>query len=202
MQRPNLLLFFLVIISLMINMMKAFKFLTLLIGFGLFFSCKQNDIRRAGSYFPLSVGNYWHLGQSITYEVTKTEELKGKSYYLVRTSYDSTWYRVSKGKVYAVRGHDKTGDEAVIFNLTAKEEDSWTFHNYTVTLQSKKEEIDFQGKKIKNCYLFFVNDPRMADEGYWIWLAPEIGFIQYRYLLVSSQPISTLRKAKINGVEL
>lgn len=165
-------------------------------------SCSEEEFHSDSSdYFPLSTGNYWQLGEKMTYEVVKTEELKGKSYYLVSTGYDSTWYRIENERVYAVQGSNKQAGEGVIFDFTANEGDSWTFHEKTVTLQSKKEEISFQSKKVKDCYRFFVDDPRMADEEYWISFAPGIGIIQYRCSFCIN-PVSTLKKAKINGVEI
>lgn len=176
------------------------KWLATGIGFILFFSsCSKEEFQSGSSdYFPLSTGNYWQLGDRLMYEVKKSEELGGKNYYLVSTGYDSTWYRVHNQKVYAIQ--NGTTKEEVIFNLAAREGNSWSFNDYTVTLQSRREEITFRGQKVTDCYLFFVDDPRMADEEYWIWLAPGIGFIQYRCSFCIN-PVSTLKKARVNGVE-
>lgn len=177
------------------------------------FSCSEEIASEESSspdsseYFPLTVGNYWQLGGKFSYEVTGNEDLKGKNYHAIRSSYeitsyrDSTFYRVKRGKVYAIPGNDASGGEEVKFDLTAKKGDSWAFRTYTVTLQSTEEEITFKGEKIKNCYRFFLDDPRTADEEHWIFLAPGIGFVQYECSFCI-QPVATLTKARINGVEL
>lgn len=172
----------------------------------LFSSCSKEEFHSGSSdYFPLSTGNYWQLGDRIRYEVVKEEELKGKKYFLVSTGYngtwyDSTWYRADNDKVYAIPSRTEHLDEQLMFDLTAREGDSWAFNDYTVTLQGTKEKITFQGKIVTNCYLFYVDIPWMADEEYWVWLAPGIGFIQQKcsYCI---DPVSTLKNARVNGVE-
>jgi len=167
----------------------------------LFSSCSKEEFHSGSSdYFPLSTGNYWELGNRIRYEVIKEEELKGKKYFLMSMGYDSTWYRVDNEKVYAIQSRTEHLDEQLMFDFTAREGDSWAFSDYTVTLQGTEEKITFQGRVVRNCYLFFVDNPRMADEEYWVWLAPGIGFIQHRCSFCV-EPVSTLKNARINGTE-
>ncbi len=175
----------------------------------LFSSCSKQEVPEIeiqSDYFQLAVGNYWQLGQRRTYEVTGTAELGGKAYHLISETADNRWrdstyYRLNNGKVYAIQGRNKEEGEGLMFDLTAEEGESWMYHSYKVTLQSRNEKVTFNGREIKNCYKFYLDVPQTADEEYWVWLAPGIGFIQLDCSFCVD-PMVSLVKARIDGKEL
>lgn len=177
--------------------MKNFKFLTFLIGSGLFFSCEQNDIDSTWNYLPLEVGNYWTFSNSFKREVTGVQKEGKKEYFILVTPYDTTYIRVAKNKVLALKPGEQ---EAVMFDTKARVKDKWKFNQWEVTLQNDTSNVAIGGQVISGCKQYYFDIPGMADEEYNLWLAPGIGFIQSRCLGECIGGYVKITDARIGGV--
>ncbi len=164
----------------------------------------QPIIPLCGEYLPLQVQNYWDIEHKTRISITGTEVIDGKTYYIFDDSntFMRDYYRSENGKVYTRR----TGEpESVKFDLTADVRDTWEYlyggGTWTATLLSKTDTLQINNTKIPNCYKFYFDIPIMADEEYYVWLAPGIGFIRMTcgYCLY---PYQNLVKAQIDGKEI
>lgn len=180
--------------------MKAFKFLTFLIGSGLFLSCEQNDVNRNWSYLPLEVGNYWTFSNSFKREITGVQKVGRKEYFILATPYDTTYIRVTKNKVLSLKPGDDEEQEAVMFDIKARVKDKWKFNNWEVTLQNDTASVFIRDTVIRGCRQYYFDIPGMADEEYNLWLAPGIGFIQSRCLGECIGNYVKVTDARIGGV--
>ena len=126
-------------------------------------------------YFPLEIGNYWQLDYSDRKEIIKTETIDNKTYFVLVYNKDTAFYRTENNKIIV---KNSPHSEAVKFDLTANENDTWSYNSWTVKLVSKTDTIVIKDKKVINCYHFYFDIPMMADDEHGIWLAPGIGYIQ------------------------
>lgn len=170
-------------------------------------SCSDGEVlwpKRSGhwEYMPLDVDNYWKLESFPRWGVQGTRVINGKKYYEVTDIHGTGYMRVKNNKVfYAPSGtkEDKAFEEAVLFNGNAKVNDKWNFFEWEVSLKSNSESLVIGNTTINNCRKYFFNIPRMADEEFHIWLAPGIGYIQFRCLGECYGVDRKLEEAKIGG---
>lgn len=145
-------------------------------------ACNENKVSPDGSdniYLPLSVGNYWKIGNTdntfnFTNTITATKVFDQKTYYAFSTSYDTTYVRNENDKIVEYY----KGKTSIKFDLTADVNATWKYRDYVVRLTSKTDTITIGGQPIANCYRFYFDIPAAIDEEHAIWLAPGIGFIQ------------------------
>jgi hypothetical protein len=149
---------------------------------GAFFlsACKEEKFSLEGldnRYLPLAIGNYWIMDDTdniYIQTITETKVLDQKTYYAIKTKYDTSYIRNENDKIVEYY----KGKTSVKFDLTANVNDTWKYRDYTATLTSKTDTITIGGQEIKNCYRFYYDIPASIDEEHAIWLAPGIGFIQ------------------------
>lgn len=140
-------------------------------------SCEKDEgaIPLIFDYLPMEVGNYWQLEFSERMEIIGTKTINERNYFIVVHNNDTAYYRNDNDRIFVI---ESIHDEALKFDLTANESESWSYGLWTVTLISKSDTIEIKDKKIANCYHFYFDIPIMVDEEHSIWLAPEIGFFQ------------------------
>jgi hypothetical protein len=163
-------------------------------------SCSKepNNVTSGCDYFPLQVQNSWEFEHSSKTTVTATRLLDGKNYYEFVTGTDTAYYRKENNKVYTRSTHE---NEALIFDLNARENQSWQYNSWRVTMSSKNDTIVINHAKIPNCYRFFFDIPGAVDDEHLVWLAPGIGFIR-KSCGFCPYPIDNLSKARINYMEI
>lgn len=168
--------------------------------FFLSISCSKNTDSElnpgstSDDYFPLETGNYWQWQYFPKIEVIQTKELAGKIYFAMASVNDTVYYRKENNKVYS---RTKNTNEALVFDLGAKVNDTWISNSYTVKLVSKTDSIRIGNTLYTHCYSFFFDIPQIADEEYMIWLAPGIGYIQKMCECV--HPVVKLEEAMIHN---
>lgn len=153
-------------------------------------------------YMPLEAGNYWKLGGLPKWDVQGSRIINGKEYYEVTDIHGTGYMRVKKNKVFYVPGgvkEDKAFEEAVLFDGNARVNDKWNFFEWEVTLKSNSETLVIGNSTINNCRKYYFDIPGMADDEFHIWLAPGIGYIQYRCLGECYGIDRKLEEAKIGG---
>lgn len=140
-------------------------------------SCEKEEVSipLLNDYLPMEVGNYWQMEFSERMEIIKSETIDDKDYFVFVHNDDTAYFRNDNGRIQV---KESIHEEAVKFDLTANENDTWIYNSCTAKLISKTDTIIIKDKEIYNCYHFYFDIPMMADEEHSIWLAPEIGFIQ------------------------
>ena len=185
-------------------MKKAYAFISAVVFFLLAVGCSKEQsasIPMAGDYLPMQAGNYWELEHTSKISITSTRDIDNKTYFAFVQATDTTYYRSEYGKIYA---RHLTGNESVIFDLTANVNESWTYNSgaeWTVKMVSKTDTILINHTKVPNCYHFFFDIPGVADDEHGIWLAPGIGFIKLDCGFCP-YPFLNLQKASINKEDI
>jgi hypothetical protein len=164
-------------------------------------SCKKDEntlVPDTGEYLPLQIDNYWLIDHYDQIDITGTQVLDNKTYFVLVQGTDTNYYRNVNNKIY-VRRSDVS--ESVKFDLTADVNESWQFQGWIVTMASKTDTITINNTKIPNCYHFFFDIPMVVDDEHSIYLAPGIGFINMTCGFCP-YPALKLVKANINNVEI
>jgi hypothetical protein len=170
-------------------------------GVFLTFSCKKDETISfpvTGEYLPLQIHNYWLIDHYDQIDVTGTQVIENKEYFVLVQGTDTNYYRIENNKVF-VRRLDVS--ESVKFDLTANVGESWQFQGWNVEMASKTDTVVINNTKIPNCYRFFFDVPVMVDDEHSIWLAPGIGFIKMTCGFCPF-PSLNLIKANINSKEI
>jgi hypothetical protein len=183
-----------------------------------FQSCMDHEARLVydkSNYLPLEVGNYWEFTNkmsggaalaTITRTVTGKTNLEGKEYFVVVTSdsnsYSDTAYYRKDDQQYVYVMHRRSGEENT-FRLLASDGTSWSYptenqsaYNVNVAIAT----LQINDLSVDSCKTFSYDVPQWADEEHFVTLAPGVGFIKegsYAWGITS-----TLRKARISGVEI
>ena len=145
-------------------------------------------------YFPLQVGNYWAFSNASRRTVERAEVIDGKEYFRVVSDYDTSWYRKAGGKVFMKRAN---AQEALRFDLAARQGDKWQFESFEVRLINTNESIVLPAETLRNCYHYFFDYPGFIDDEFSVWLAPGIGIV--REAAVFGAAPAMLTEAKIDG---
>jgi hypothetical protein len=169
-------------------------------------ACKKdsNGPELGTDYFPLQVGNSWKLQYSSLRQITGTTNLGGHEYYTLVAGNDTSLLREGLSTVW-IRTFD--GEESPLFKLTANIKDYWYWTDsnhgieWKITLNSKLETVKINGQTFTNCYCYYFDNPEMADEEYYVFLAPGIGYIEEKCGFCIDTH-NQLQSANINGVKI
>ncbi|NVO20381.1 MAG: hypothetical protein HXX13_11810 [Bacteroidetes bacterium] len=169
-------------------------------------SCKKDKAspELGTDYFPLQVGNSWKLQYSSLRQITGTIHLGGYEYYSMVSGNDTSYLREGLSTIWI---RTSNGEESPLFKLTANLKDYWYWTDskngmqWKITLNSKLETVKINGQTISNCYSYYFDNPEMADEEYYVYLAPGIGYVQEKCgFCIDTQ--NQLESATINGVKI
>ncbi len=180
--------------------MKISRLLIFITGLASALSCENNDIGRQWSYLPLETGNYWTFSNSFKREITGTEKVHGKEYFVMVSSGDTSFLRTTKNKVLVLKPGQSSKEEAMMFDIHARVKDKWKFNEWEITLQNDTASVFIGDSVIRNCKQYYFDIPATADEEYNLWLAPGVGFIQTRCLGECVGTYNKITAAKIGGV--
>lgn len=201
----------------MIKNKSCFSIFTLIAVYGLISCSKSKDaeVHQIEDYFPLEVGNYWEfknpsLAGTYFFKIDSIKTIDGKEYFRMIKEQgpynDTVFYR--KSPFWMVYERRRGLDEVVKYNFGVPAGFHWEYmdhyksfngETWIITLGAKSDTVRSSNYLFENCYRYFNDIERMADEESIWWLAPGVGVVKYTYLGgIGSQ---RLVKAKINGVE-
>jgi hypothetical protein len=174
----------------------------------LMISCSKEASMEDIGYFPLHVGNQWDYIKGDEVRTDAIVTLDDKQYYRFISSTpdfrDTTYYRRVENKIYETKDGSH---EYLKFDLDPKENETWELSfvpnaedKYIATLRSRDVVIETDNFIFEDCFEFYYDIPRWADDEFTIFLAKGIGIVKQIYW--GGFPMEPgLKRVLINGVE-